>query len=38
HAVNGMLAKNKLQDPRMSRLKVYKSDVHPHTAQFKKED
>lgn len=38
HAVTGMLAKNKLQDPRMSRLKVYKSDVHPHSAQFKKEE
>ncbi len=37
-AVSGMLPKNKLHDPRMSRLKVYKSDVHPHTAQFKKED
>ncbi len=37
HAVGGMLAKNKLQDPRMSRLKVYKSDVHPHSAQFNKE-
>lgn len=38
HAVEGMLAKNKLQSSRMSRLKVYKSDVHPHSAQFKKEE
>lgn len=38
HAVRGMLAKNKLQDPRMSRLKVYKSDVHPHSANFEKKD
>lgn len=38
HAVAGMLPKNKLQDPRMSRLKVYKSDVHPHAAQFEKKD
>lgn len=30
HAVGGMLAKNKLQDPRMSRLKVYKGKDHPH--------
>lgn len=34
HAVSGMLAKNKLQDPRMSRLKVYKDAKHPHEAQF----
>jgi large subunit ribosomal protein L13 len=27
HAVTGMLPKNKLQDPRLSRLKVYKTDV-----------
>lgn len=38
HAVSGMLAKNKLQGPRMTRLKVYKSDVHPHTAQLAKKD
>lgn len=38
HAVSGMLAGNKLHDPRMSRLKVYKSDVHPHAAQFEKKD
>lgn len=38
NAVKGMLAKNKLQSPRMTRLKVYKSDVHPHSAQFEKKD
>jgi len=38
HAVDGMLSHNKLHDPRMSRLKIYKSDVHPHTAQFEKKD
>lgn len=30
HAVSGMLAKNKLRDPRMSRLRVYKDAAHPH--------
>ncbi|KKU13759.1 MAG: 50S ribosomal protein L13 [Microgenomates group bacterium GW2011_GWC2_45_8] len=38
HAVAGMLAKNKLQDPRLRRLKVYKSATHPHVAQFTKKD
>ncbi|MFH2085707.1 MAG: 50S ribosomal protein L13 [bacterium] len=38
HAVHGMLAKNKLQDPRMSRLKVYKTATHPHSSQFEKKD
>lgn len=38
HAVEGMLAKNKLQGPRMTRLKVYKSADHPHSAQFSKKD
>lgn len=38
HAVLGMLPKNKLQGPRMTRLKVYKSDVHPHSANFEKKD
>lgn len=33
-AVSGMLPKNKLHDPRMSRLKVYKGKEHPHEAQF----
>lgn len=37
-AVSGMLAKNKLQSPRMTRLKVYKSAIHPHQAQFAKEE
>ena len=30
NAVRGMLPKNKLQDPRMSRLKVYQGKDHPH--------
>ena len=30
HAVSGMLAKNKLQGPRMTRLKVYSGKEHPH--------
>lgn len=34
HAVNGMIPHNKLHDPRMSRLKVYKNATHPHNAQF----
>src|SRR5690242_8845489 len=34
HAVSGMLPHNKLHDPRMSRLKVYKDAGHPHEAQF----
>ena len=34
HAVNGMIPHNKLHDPRMSRLKVYKNSTHPHNAQF----
>lgn len=29
-AVHGMLPKNKLQSPRMSRLKVYPGKDHPH--------
>ena len=32
-AVKGMLPKNKLQAPRMNRLKVYVGADHPHTAQ-----
>lgn len=32
-AVKGMLPKNKLQDDRMSRLKVYAGTDHPHDAQ-----
>ncbi len=37
HAVNGMIGKNKLQDPRMRRLKVYTGATHPHDSQFTKE-
>jgi large subunit ribosomal protein L13 len=32
-AVRGMLPKNKLQDPRLSRLKIYEGSEHPHEAQ-----
>ncbi|MBI2310299.1 50S ribosomal protein L13 [Candidatus Collierbacteria bacterium] len=34
-SVKGMLPKNKLQDPRLSRLKVYKDEKHPYAAQLK---
>lgn len=34
-AVKGMLPKNKLQDVRLSRLKVFKDDKHPYAAQLK---
>ena len=34
HAVSGMLPKNKLQTPRLRRLKVYKSGEHPHGNHF----
>lgn len=37
HAVSGMVAHNKLHDPRMRRLKAYKGDTHPHQSQFNKE-
>jgi large subunit ribosomal protein L13 len=33
HAVRGMLPDNKLRRARLSRLKVYRDDQHPHTAQ-----
>ena len=33
HSVKGMLPKNKLQDVRLRRLKVYDGQEHPHTAQ-----
>lgn len=33
-AVYGMLPKNKLQSPRLGRLKVYKNEVHPHANHF----
>jgi|SRR3990167_3383949 len=29
-SVKGMLPKNKLQDPRMNRLKVFKNEIHPY--------
>lgn len=32
-AVRGMLSKNRLRDPRMTRLKVYAQAEHPHGAQ-----
>ncbi|HSX41538.1 MAG TPA: 50S ribosomal protein L13 [Candidatus Saccharimonadales bacterium] len=36
HAVKGMLPKNKLQAPRMARLKVYAALEHPHAPQSPK--
>ena len=33
-AVRGMLPKNKLQDPRMTRLKVYAGSEHKHASQL----
>ena len=33
HAVGGILSKNKLQDGRMKRLKVYTGEAHNHEAQ-----
>lgn len=35
-AVKNMLPKNKLQSPRMTRLKVFAGAEHPHGAHFKK--
>lgn len=37
HSVKGMLPKNRLQDVRMKRLKVYASADHPHNPQNPKE-
>lgn len=37
HAVSGMLAHNKLHDPRLRRLKAYPGATHPHASQFNKE-
>ncbi len=34
HSVAGMLPKNKLQDVRLRRLKVYDGAEHPHAAQL----
>lgn len=36
HAVRGMLPKNKLQDSRLRRLKVYGEAEHPHGNHFSK--
>ena len=33
HAVKGMLPKNRLGDQLLTKLKVYKGDKHPHSAQ-----
>ena len=33
HAIRGMLPKNKLQDVRLSRVKIYPGAEHPHEAQ-----
>lgn len=38
HAVRGMLPKNKLQTPRLRRLKVYVGSDHPHTNHFDKKE
>jgi large subunit ribosomal protein L13 len=35
-AVKGMLPKNKLANRQITRLKVYRSSEHPHSAQFTK--
>ena len=37
-AVKGMLPKNKLADRQIIRLKVYKNDEHPHSAQIVKSE
>lgn len=34
-AVKGMLPKNKFQDPRLRRLKVFKNATHPYQSQIK---
>ena len=34
HAVAGMLPKNSLRDKRLSHLKLYAGDAHPHEAQL----
>ncbi len=38
HAVRGMLPKNKLQTPRLRRLKVYAGSEHPHANNFTKKE
>lgn len=35
HAVAGMLPKNKHQDPRLARLKIFADDKHPYESQLK---
>ena len=35
HSVKGMLPKNKLQDPRLKRLKVFSQDTHPYADKLK---
>ncbi len=35
HGVKGMLSKNKMQDPRMARLKIFVDDKHPYEANLK---
>ncbi len=37
HAVHGMLPKNKLQTPRLRRMKVYAASTHPHVNHFNQE-
>ncbi len=34
HGVKGMLPKNKMQDPRLARLKVYADATHPYETQL----
>lgn len=34
HAVSGMLPKNKLRDPRLLRLHIYPSEIHPYGQHF----
>lgn len=38
HAVSGMLPKNKLQDKRLSRLKIFAGDEHPYQDKFKSQN
>lgn len=35
HAISGMLPKNKLRDPRLARLKVFKGEEHDYGDKFK---
>ncbi|MCJ7828036.1 50S ribosomal protein L13 [Patescibacteria group bacterium] len=36
HAVSGMLPKNKLQDPRLARLKIFADEEHPYADKLSK--